>query len=107
MSTLLREFLEAWLDWIEHGACEAQPFDRGHGLCANFDHWLDEHGADWETVETEIDDLLWLFVSEGLGGCYPFDSQAEFISAHERREQHLNPRRIAWVRSKVGQVEEV
>lgn len=103
MSDLLKSFLSAWLDWVEAGACEAQPFQRGHGLCANFDSWLDESCTDHDVIDGEIADLLELFASEGLSEAYPFDSRDSYISAHERREQHLNEARIAWVRSKVKQ----
>lgn len=103
MSKLLQQFLSAWLDWVEAGACEAQPFQRGHGLCANFDSWLDDNYTDHDVIDDEINDLIELFTSEGLSGCYPFDSQESFILAHECREQHLNEKRLAWVRSKVKQ----
>jgi hypothetical protein len=47
-----------------------------------------------------------MFSFDGLDQCHPFGAD-DYFEARDSETQHLNPARLAWVRSKVGMTEPV
>jgi hypothetical protein len=106
MSDHLKAFLTAWVEWVDAGSVQDQPFSRAVGLCCNFEDWLMvEHDFTWMKAEYEVDALKNRFSSDGLDRFYPFGGKDLYCVQLEHAEQHLNEARIAWVRSKVAQHE--
>lgn len=95
MSDLLREFLQAWLDWADEGAAQCAPFYREYGLCLNVHAY---QGYNY----TLLRELHALFRAEGLDKDYPFGSYGEYDELSDRYEQHLYEPRLAWVRNKLA-----
>ena len=102
MSENLQRFLAEWLEWVEKGAPDEEPFCRRRGLCSGLEDWNLERDFDVEEGEEE---LRCLFKADGLDGVYPFGGAEVFYEAVDHDEQHLNEARVAWVRSKVAQFE--
>ncbi|CAB3784557.1 hypothetical protein [Pararobbsia alpina] len=105
MSEHLKAFLTAWLEWVDTGAVDGEPFERRRGLCSSFEYWMDARNIDCEHQEEECDGLTRAFRAAGLNRVYPFGGAEEFYEDSDANEMHLNPARIAWVRSKVAQHE--
>lgn len=105
MSANLKQFLAAWLEWVEKGAPDEEPFCRRRGLCANFEEWLCARNECEEKIEEENDQLLELFRADGFEPIYPFGGCEEFYAERDDDTMHLNEARLAWVRSKVAQFE--
>ena len=70
-----KKILRAYIDWIDAGAPDQQPFSRALSLCA----------------ELCTDDL---FLKP-----YPFNTSVSFTHESLKRTKHLNPARIAWARA--------
>lgn len=92
MSPNLTRFLRSWITWAEADAPDGAPYYRANGLCTNC---YGDFG-----VETE-DELIELFVSQGLCMSYPFGRQA-YVQDMDAAAQHLHPPRLAWVRKQLG-----
>ncbi|HEX7911739.1 MAG TPA: hypothetical protein VF534_27110 [Paraburkholderia sp.] len=102
MSENLKAFLSAWIEWVDAGAAEGKPFARRFGLCSNLNDWTRPLDGDvrW-ACEKELDRL---FEVDGLDQCHPFGIE-EYFEARGSETQHLDAKRLAWVRSKVAQFE--
>ena len=108
MSQLLREFLSAWIEWVDAGAAANDPFERGYGLCSNLHKWaLQNCTGPYSQVKALVAELKETFVSDGLDDSYPFCSEWQYGEEVDTDTMHLNPARIQWVRSKVAQFEVV
>ncbi len=103
MSDHLKQFLQAWIEWVDAGAPDDEPFERRRGLCSSFEDWLDEHDVDDDSKDDAIRTLTSEFRLDGLCKVYPFGGSEKFYEDSSGNEMHLNPDRIAWVRSKVAQ----
>jgi hypothetical protein len=99
MSQLLREFLSAYLEWVDAGAVNGEPFSRRVGLCSNF------RGSAF--CVSDIDEIKRVCMADGLDEHYPFGGEDQYGVEQSGYTMHLNPARIAWVRSKVAQFEMV
>ena len=106
MSENLTAFLRAWLAWVEAGAPESDAFERFAGLCSNFRWYMCGNGASESDREHAVFYLQDIFKSEGLDEDYPFGGPDVYYEEAYDDTSHLNEQRIAWVRSKVGQVAE-
>lgn len=95
MSDLLRRFLTEWLHYAETG--ENRYGFNYAGLCSEA-YWYmrRETGTSSRALQDMLTDM---FREDGMHGDYPFNrDQMEYC-----REDHTrNPRRLAWVRSKLG-----
>lgn len=100
MTKEMREFLTAWLAWAEdpdaYDFDDGGPFKKRAGLCSNLDEFLG--GIDFCKFLQELADML---EADGLDTKYPFDTEQSYDAAFDNRTQHLNPARLAWVRSKL------
>lgn len=100
MTKDMREFLTAWLAWAEdpdaYDLDDGGPFEKRSGLCANLDEFL--VGINFYKLLQELSDML---EADGLDTTYPFDTEQSYDVAFDNRTQHLNPARLAWVRSKL------
>lgn len=105
MSEHLKAFLTAWIEWVDAGAVNENPFSRAMGLCCNFEDHLLADGFTWQTAEVEVDALKALFATDKLDPLYPFGGENLYCIELEKNKQHLNEKRLAWVRSKVAQYE--
>ena len=89
MSPELREFLTQWLEWATNGAPDREPFNRCLGLCSNL---FQESRASLDELQT----LLW----DEFEDCFsPFGPG--YTTAFLEGTQHLNPKRLAWVRKQL------
>lgn len=91
MSPELNEALTEWLNWVERGAPLGEPFERDSGLC-------------WVIPISLRDELKLLFIGDGLCGAYPFGMD-DFDKRFHRGKMHECPKRLAWVREKLGRTE--
>jgi len=104
VSALLKQYLVEWLEWAEADAPNHDLFTRRVGLCSNLVFWsasLD--GEIRYALEKELDRM---FAVDGLDVCHPFGFD-EYVGARRLENQHLDPKRLSWVRSKVAQHEAV
>lgn len=85
MSPELLSYLRSWLQWIEDGAPDYQPYCRHSGLCSN---------APTSKMQQELYDIL--------GSAYPFGGAGRYYYDLATNQQHLNEERIAWVRKQVS-----
>lgn len=102
MTERLAKFLSAYLAWVDSGA-HTESFTRRKGLCSNFHHYLFGVCQTMDEIEEEDDKLKDLFISDGLDSEFPFGGEELYFEEIEREIVHLNPERLAWVRSKVEQ----
>jgi hypothetical protein len=103
MSDRLKAFLHAYIEWVESGAPESDVFERFAGLCANSRWWQQNQGLSGVNLEMELQTH---FEIDGLDPDYPFGGQRDYEKEARDDVTHLNEQRLAWVRSKVGQVAE-
>lgn len=102
-------YLRDWLDWVERGAPNWQPYPRDEGLCGSVCWYM----IDDDTVYTEeklhaIDaairytqsELAVMFAEDGLARGHPF-GRAAFWRAEQKDTMHLGRKRVAWVRNKL------
>lgn len=98
---LVEQFLHEWLTWAMEGASDSR-FSRGMGLCNNLCLWLvDNHGIEQPGYSKAYAHLKQMFDHDGLHMEYPFGEES-FNLASRSETMHLDPRRLAWVRSKVN-----
>lgn len=102
MTKEMREFLTAWLAWAEGGACKDRKYGNiflpHTGLCAALDYWTDVVDVPFYRLIEELGGMLG---ADGLDTKYPFDTAESYFEAASLGIQHLNPARLAWVRSKL------
>ncbi|WP_144156513.1 hypothetical protein [Paraburkholderia sp. BCC1885] len=101
MSDHLKAFLSEYLEWVDCGALNEEPFDRYVGLCTNFVFWDGYPGVE------ALKELKKAFADDGLDKAYPFGGCHMYDNEQDGGVLHLNIARIAWVRSKVAQFEVV
>lgn len=83
----LYSFLKGWYEWATNGASiESESFDRNHGLCKQPSMMVFR-----ELV------IALNFVT------LPFDSDIYHYLSDSNK--HLNPKRLAWVKSKIEEYE--
>lgn len=88
MSPELRQYLTEWYEWATGDAEDGEPFWRGAGLCIN-------------APRSVRDELKAVFAAEFGNSRFPFGHRS--YSARSRHESmHLCPKRLAWVRKKLG-----
>lgn len=78
-----RAFLRDWLDWVERGAPDRQPYVRAWGLCSNASVF--GHGAQPDLENTFSDST-------------PFGEIDYYLRAGDRT-QHECPMRLAFARA--------
>ena len=88
MSPELKSALKDWLDWVERGAPEGEPYSRRYGLCSNLDRFDDVS-----------DELSEVFRLQDLDDTIPFGCDYDIRSLS--RTQHECPKRLAWVRKQL------
>jgi hypothetical protein len=103
----LADFYKAYVAWLDAGAIVMtyQPgnkaFTREYGLCANLSIWTENKNFS-EQLCAALDTALEMqFILDGLDKLYPFGDKQLYVRECEKRTQHLNPKRVAWVRGKV------
>lgn len=94
-----RTFLRDWLDWVERGAPNGEPYWRNVGLC--------QAAASYGHGFTLIDDLVEFFECCGYSFLYPFNEGRSFLVETAAGTIHLNPRRLAFVREYAAEKEKV
>lgn len=98
MSELLRQFLSVYIEWVDGGAPDHEPFSRAEGLCDNLDYFEAAYAVG---SFVPYDELGRMFQADGLSRVFPF-GVAEFTEHGESRTQHLHQPRIDWVRAKLA-----
>ena len=88
MTPELRQHLTDWYQWATGDAVDGEPFSRSAGLCVN---------APCE-VRDELKALLFAELGDHI---VPF-GRADYAIRSDNRTQHLCPKRLAWVASKIG-----
>lgn len=103
-SELLTAFYRAYLEWVESGAPDEQPFRRDRGLCSNFDKFIlsncqsDDKYVLFKELNKELKDQ---FTEAGLCQSFPFNdgSFEYFYNECQSGYPWKNPVRIDWVKS--------
>lgn len=102
MSREMREFLTAWLAWATSPNPEeheyGEIFRTTTGLCAATDYWTVGDGVAYTELLNELGEML---DGDELDIMYPFNTDYSYDDAAAAGTQHLNPARLAWVRSKL------
>lgn len=87
----LKEFYQAYAAWLDAGAPEGQPFDRGYGLCDNlYDQYYCHRGL--------MNEMRGQFKKAGLDIDYPFGGSEVFEDETDNSTMHTNPLRVQWVK---------
>ena len=94
ISPELRDFLQSWLDWVEAGAPDKQPYRRTLGLCTNTGYYKTDGN------QYNNDDELYEELSKFFDCGHPFGLK-EYFQCKKDRSMHLDHNRIAWVKEKL------
>lgn len=94
ISPELRAFLQNWLDWVERGAPEGEPYARSCGLCTNLG-WSEFANL---KVWAELQSVL----PYGGRRSYPFGARG-YTERVAHGTQHECPKRLAWVRKTLAE----
>lgn len=90
----LKQFFQAYIDWVDADAPQHDTFTRRYGLCTNLNRWS---GHDQE-LRQELRDLL----TQDFGTAHK--SFGEHYDEESRNStMHLNEARINWVRKQLGE----
>lgn len=89
---ILLDFLQEWLDWVDAGAQDSKPFLRGWGLCSNTRSELQRCSLRSALAEDFGD----------INASLPFSDANEYAHRADERTQHECPKRLAWVKAKLG-----
>ena len=104
ISEQLYAFLKAWLNWAENGAKNGYPFGRSVGLCRSAVSYAgDNFGG---IMGGLMGELMSIWEEEHLDHCYPFGEE-EYRASRLKNSQHKDPNRLAWVKSKIKEYEEL
>lgn len=106
MSELLKAFYLAYSTWLDEGANGHPIFSRHAGLCSNVSWFGRHHGLSYRTANDLEDELKMQFADASMDSTYPFDDCTSYCSNCNDETQHLNPKRIAWVRNQVEKIKE-
>lgn len=99
ISETLKHFLTGYLEWVEAGADEGSVrFNRTHGLCVQPCIAIDDYWELCRLLDEDFGDSLHPF-QEGDDR----ERGEAYWASVERADHHLNERRLAWVRSKLGE----
>jgi hypothetical protein len=93
----LHAYLTDWLAWVDRGAPDGEPYDRGVGLCTN----AEQFDCNSDLNECALGSLIELFDGEEC----PFGGGLDYHRDIMNRTQHLNEARLAWVRSTLATAE--
>lgn len=83
-----REFLYAWVKWVESGADDHPHFRRMNGLCESYQRMYKCYGSRALSI---------FFRQEGLSTVFPFGVD-EWYRDQEGSSMHMCPKRIAFAR---------
>jgi hypothetical protein len=103
----LADFYKAYVAWLDTGAIVMtyltgnKSFTREYGLCANLVIWTKNKGFDEPLCNALENALDMQLILDGLDRLYPFGGKQLYEKEYATRTQHLNPKRVAWVRGKV------
>lgn len=90
----LKQFFQAYIDWVDAGAFEHPTFTRRYGLCMNLNLWSDYD----EELRQELRGLF----AQDFGTTYtPFGEH--YDKEFRNSIMHLNEARINWVRKQLGE----
>lgn len=116
MSPELQEFYNDYAAWLDAGAPHCTPYNRRYGLCYAIHIFT---RAKFETLTAAAPLRQSLIVEMGnqfikafacddgfpeLHAVYPFGNMADYHAQEASMTAHLNPKRIAWVRSQTAQL---
>ena len=100
MSEILGEFYVAYLLWLNQGAKRTHvQFQREHGLCNALQNFAGSQNAYSHKLAKEMTKQ---FEDAGLNYLRPFDDPDNgvyFGRECSNHEMHINPKRIAWVKT--------
>lgn len=106
----LYRFYKEWLEAAEADNADDNDheiFRNDIGLCGNLEIWLeDNYGEDHDTFKTACKRMRWQFEAAGLDHIYPFGDW-EYNQGAWDASQHKDEKRLAWVRARIADVEEV
>lgn len=102
MTNELKEFLQAYLDWVSAPKVEDNAvFTKNAGLCVAVNRWK-ERG--WMgNIELYLE-LVSMFEKEFKGNYqFVFDkNMTEYWAQMQKSSVYKNPKRIAWIKQKLG-----
>ncbi|HET8729509.1 MAG TPA: hypothetical protein VFM34_00150 [Moraxellaceae bacterium] len=90
ISPELRAFLQDWIDWVDRGAPDWEPYHRRFGLCSNAAYFGSRRGILVSALQVEIGKLF-AHRATPFGSGYTYRAVA--------KTQHECPNRLAWVRA--------
>lgn len=105
------ELLQFYKDWLE--AAQAPDADKddhlifrnGMGLCGNLEMWCEEHyGEEDAEANAAYCCMKEQFEEAGLSSIYPFGERDYDVAAFHDT-QHKNPKRLAWVKARIADME--
>lgn len=93
----LLQFYKDWYRWATKWWVVSFNFTRTSGLCGNLQEW----GHKDFTLRTQ---MLNQFRKANLNPAYPF-GQTEHIKRRHSFSQHKDPKRLAWVKQRIEDME--
>ncbi len=88
LSPELKDYLTSWYEWATNGAPPHPRYNKTGGLCISAPHF---------TIKGELQDLL---KEEFDSIAFPFGRE-DYSMRSSTQTQHLCPKRLAWVKSKI------
>jgi hypothetical protein len=104
---MLREFYEAYLQWVHDGAEEmAKGYSRYTGLCGNVGSLSQYYHIPYSVCVQLDDEMKAAFEADGLDGSYPFNDgdQGNFNEETGFGLAHKNEFRLAWLRKQIEEL---
>jgi len=93
----LRTFAQAYVDWLDRGAPEGDPFAYRAGLCDALWAYRKQHNLSVEWEDDQFSNLVNKFEARGLDEFYPF-GKSDYVSRRRAATMHKCPRRTAFIR---------
>lgn len=104
----LHRFYKEWLAAAEAPNADDNDHDifrNGMGLCGNLEMWLEEKFPDDVVLSNNTHKRLrWQFEVAGLDHIYPF-GEYEYSDASWSDTHHKDEKRLAWVRARISDME--
>lgn len=105
----LLDFYKDYLNWINSGAPDREPYSRRVGLCTNLLYFANQFKEENENDDLALElfyQMRLQFRRAGLSETYPFIDRDDFAKEGREENAHLNETRILWVKNQINKAKE-
>lgn len=98
---MLFNYLRDWRTWVNRGADDCDPYDRGTGLCLSTDSYVFRYVRSecrqdaYVDLRAKLENALENDFGENYR--YPFGGEDKYKEEYQHEMMHLNEARLAWV----------